>query len=389
MVSLRNLKESQNLRKLKIGVICYPSLGGSGVVATELGIMMAKKGHELHYISSSIPFRFIDAHPNIYFHEVTIEGYSVFKYPPYDIALANRIAQVIETKKLDLLHVHYAMPHAVSAALGKDMAGSNIGVITTLHGTDVTILGHDPGLRNTVRYGINKSTVVTAVSESLKQETIALIKPNKEIQTIYNFIDEETYIPLDPGELKSDLGIDKDEKVIIHISNFRDVKNIPDIVKSFKAITAILDAKLLLVGEGPEKENIVKLVNELELEKHVIFTGKRNDMSELLAISDMMFHLSEKEAFGLVLLEALACGVPAVATNVGGIPEVIEDGVNGFLVPFGDVESATKQALILLQDENIHNKFKKRGLITASEKFHSSKIVKQYEELYYEVVGEE
>ena len=266
------------------------------------------------------------------------------------------------------------MPHAVSAALGKDMAGSNIGVITTLHGTDVTILGHDPGLRNTVRYGINKSTIVTAVSESLKQETIELIKP---------------YTPLDPGNLKSDLGIQNHEKVIIHISNFRDVKNIPDIVRSFKAITEKMDAKLLLVGEGPEKENIINLVAELSLEKHVIFTGKRDDMSELLAISDIMFHLSEKEAFGLVLLEALACGVPAVATNVGGIPEVIEDGVNGFLVPFGDVESATQKALILLQDESIHREFKERGFITANEKFHSSKIVNQYEALYYEVVGEQ
>lgn len=381
------LENKKNLKKLKIGVICYPSLGGSGVVATELGIMMANRGHELHYITSSIPFRFLDAHPNIYFHEVTIEGYSVFKYPPYDIALANRIAQVIKSKKLDLLHVHYAMPHAVSAALGKDMAGSDIGVITTLHGTDVTILGHDPGLRNTVRYGINKSTAVTAVSESLKQETIELIKPDKEIQTIYNFIDEKTYIPRDPGTLKSDLAIRADEKVIIHISNFRDVKNIPDIVKSFKVVNETIDAKLLLVGEGPEKENIIKLVDELELQEHVIFTGKRNDMSELLAISDMMFHLSEKEAFGLVLLEALACGVPSVATNRGGIPEVIEDGVNGFLVPFGDVDAAVRQALILLQDEDLRRDFRERGFITAGEKFHSSKIVAQYEKLYYEVAG--
>lgn len=379
----------ETLKKLKIGVICYPSLGGSGVVATELGIMMANRGHELHYITSSIPFRFLDAHPNIYFHEVTIEGYSVFKYPPYDIALANRIAQVIESEKLDLLHVHYAVPHAVSAALGKDMAGSNIGVITTLHGTDVTILGYDPGLRNTVRYGINKSTVVTAVSESLKQETIELIKPNKEIHTIYNFIDEKTYIPRNPGTLKSDMGLLDEEKVIIHISNFRDVKNIPDIVKSFKVIIETLEAKLLLVGEGPEKENIIKLVNELGLQDHVIFTGKRNDLTELLAISDMMFHLSEKEAFGLVLLEALACGVPAVATSRGGIPEVIEDGVNGFLVPYGDIGAAVEKALVLLQDEDLRREFRENGFITAGEKFHSSKIVSQYEKLYYEVAGEQ
>ncbi len=374
-----------DMKKLKVGVICYPSIGGSGVVATELGIMMANKGHEMHFITSSMPFRFLDAHPNMHFHEVTIEGYAVFKYPPYDIALANRIAQVIESEGLDLLHVHYAMPHAVSAALGKDMAGSDIGVITTLHGTDVTILGYDPALRNTVRYGINKSTIVTAVSESLKQDTIDLIDPNKEIRVIYNFIDEETYVPKIVETLKSELGISEDEKVIIHISNFRDVKNIPDIVKSFHEIAKTIHAKLLLVGEGPEKENVIKLVNELNLQNKVIFTGKRNDMSELLAISDVMFHLSTKEAFGLVLLEALACGVPSVATNVGGIPEVIEDGVNGFIVPFGNIDAAVEKGLLLLEDEELYAKFKHNGFITVKEKFHSAKIVDQYEELYYEV----
>ena len=373
--------------KLKIGVICYPSLGGSGVVATELGMMLANRGYELHYITSSRPFRLLDQHPNIHFHEVTIEGYSVFKYPPYDIALANRIAQVIESEKLDLLHVHYAMPHAVSAALGKDMAESDIGVITTLHGTDVTILGHDPGLRNTVRYGINKSTIVTAVSQSLKQETIKLIEPDKEIKVIYNFIDESKYYPVDPGTLKKDLGIQKDQKVIIHISNFRDVKNIPDIIKSFKEIVNTLDSKLLLVGEGPEKENIEELVSELGLQEDVIFTGKRGDMPELLAISDLMFHLSEKEAFGLVILEALACGVPSIATARGGIPEVIDDGVNGFLVPYGDVEAAVEKGLLLLQNDQLSQEFAENGIVAAKEKFCSEKIVAQYEQLYEEVVG--
>lgn len=381
------LKGWLSLEKLKIGVICYPSLGGSGVVATELGLMMAERGHELHYITSSIPFRFLDGHPNIHFHEVTIEGYAVFKYPPYDIALANRIAQVIESEKLDLLHVHYAMPHAVSAALGKDMAESNIGVITTLHGTDVTVLGHDPGLRNTVRYGINKSTIVTAVSNSLKQDTIELIDPTVEIRTIYNFIDEKTYVPLNPGTLKRDFGIREDEKVLIHISNFREVKNIPDIVKSFQIVLQSIDSKLLLVGEGPEKENIGKLVAELNLENHVIFTGKRNDMAELLAISDMMIHLSEKEAFGLVLLEAMACGVPSVATNRGGIPEVIENGVNGFVVPYGDVMAAAEKSIRLLQDEQVQALFKENGFKTVREKFDSTKIVEAYEQLYYEVAN--
>lgn len=375
------------MEKLKVGVICYPSLGGSGVVATELGKMMADKGHEMHYITSSKPFRFLDAHPNIQFHEVKIDGYAVFKYPPYDIALANRIAEVIETEKLDLLHVHYAVPHAVSAALGKDMANSTIGVITTLHGTDVTILGHDPGLRNTVRYGIDKSTITTAVSESLRLETLELIEPQKDLVTIYNFIDEKKYRPVDPGTLKSDLGIKPEEKIIIHISNFRAVKRIPDIIESFKKVAKEIDAKLLLVGDGPERTDMEALVVELGIEQHVIFTGKRDDLPELLAISDVMFHLSEKEAFGLVLLEALACGLPSVATNVGGIPEVIEDGFNGFLVQLGDISAAAEKAKLLLTDDKLRAAFRENGLATAADKFHSSTIVNQYEKLYYEVAG--
>lgn len=375
------------LKKLKIGVICYPTLGGSGVIATELGIMMANRGHEMHYITSSLPFRLLGEHSNIHFHEVTIDGYSVFKYPPYDIALANRIAQVIKSENLDLLHVHYAVPHAVSAALGKDMAESDIGVITTLHGTDVTILGHDPGLRNTVRYGINKSTIATAVSESLRLETNEIIKPNKTVRTIYNFIDEKKYIPVNPGTLKRDLGIEEQTKVIIHISNFRDVKNIPDIIVSFKEILKSIDVKLLLVGVGPEKQDMEEFVKHLGIQNDVIFLGMRDDLPELLAISDIMFHLSKKEAFGLVLLEALACGVPAVGTDVGGIPEVIEDGFNGFIVPLGDINKAVEKGLLLLQDDKLHAEFRKNGFITASEKFPSSKIVEQYESLYYEVAG--
>lgn len=375
------------LKKLKVGVICYPSLGGSGVIATELGIMMADKGHEMHYITSGKPFRFLDAHPNIHFHEVKIDGYAVFKYPPYDIALANRIAQVIESEQLDLLHVHYAVPHAISAVLAKDMANSTIGIMTTLHGTDVTILGHDPGLQNTVRYGINKSDIITAVSESLRQETLELIEPEKDILTVYNFIDEQKYQPVNPGTLKADLGIGAHDKVIIHISNFRKVKRIEDIIVSFKDVAQTVEAKLLLVGEGPEKEEMERLVRELGLQDQVIFTGKRDDLPELLAISDLMFHLSEKEAFGLVILEGFACGVPAIATAVGGMPEVIEDGVDGYLVPLGDITAVVEKALALLQDETLYETIKANALQTAANKFCSVTIVAQYEELYYELAG--
>ncbi|MDW0115540.1 N-acetyl-alpha-D-glucosaminyl L-malate synthase BshA [Sporosarcina thermotolerans] len=375
------------MNKLKVGVICYPSLGGSGVVATELGMKMAEKGHEMHYISSEKPFRLIDVHPNIHFHEVKIDGYAVFKYPPYDIALANRIAHVIQKEKLDLLHVHYAVPHAISAALAKDMAKSSIGVITTLHGTDVTVLGHDPALKYTVRYGIEKSEITTAVSESLRQDTFSLIEPDKEILTIYNFIDEDKYKPVDPGSLKKDLGIREEEKVIIHVSNFRAVKRVDDIIDSFKIIRETINAKLVLVGTGPEKIEMREKVKQEGLENEIIFTGKRDDLPELLAISDLMFLLSEKEAFGLVLLEGFACGVPAIATNIGGIPEVIEDGENGYLVELGDVRAAAEKAIGLLQDPVKHKMFRENALRTVHEKFDSTSIVNEYEELYYKVAG--
>ena len=375
------------VERLKVGVICYPTLGGSGVVATELGLKMAEKGHEMHYITSSKPFRFTDVHPNIQFHEVKIDGYAVFKYPPYDIALANRIAQVIIEEKLDLLHVHYAVPHAISAALAKDMANSSIGVITTLHGTDVTILGHDPGLKNTVRYGIDKSDITTAVSEALRQETLEMIEPEKEILTIYNFIDESKYRPIDPGCMKTALGIDANDKVLIHISNFRSVKNIPDIIDSFKLIRHETSAKLLLVGEGPEQFEMMEKVQAEGLADDVIFTGKRDDLPELLAISDLMLLLSEKEAFGLVLLEGFACGVPAIATNIGGIPEVVEDGKNGFLVEQGDVEAVAVQALKIFSDAELYERLCQNALLTVKEKFNSETIVSQYEELYYRIAG--
>lgn len=373
------------MKKLKVGIICYPTLGGSGVVATELGLKMAEKGHEMHFITSSKPFRIPNDHPNIQFHEVKIDGYAVFKYPPYDIALANRIARVIEEEELDLLHVHYAVPHAISAALGKDMANSDIGVITTLHGTDVTILGHDPALKNTVRYGIDKSDLTTAVSESLRQDTLSLIAPEKEILTIYNFIDEDKYKPVDPGSLKSELGIRDEEKVIIHISNFRSVKRIADIIDSFKLIRKDIDSKLLLVGTGPEKFEMMEKAKKEGLEGDIIFTGKRDDLPELLAISDVMFLLSEKEAFGLVLLEGFACGVPAIATDIGGIPEVIDDGENGFLVGLGDVETAAEKAMMLLTDPIMHQSFRENAIRTVDGKFNSASIVSQYEELYYRV----
>ncbi|MGN7409740.1 MULTISPECIES: N-acetyl-alpha-D-glucosaminyl L-malate synthase BshA [unclassified Sporosarcina] len=377
------------MERLKIGVICYPSLGGSGVVATELAIKMAAKGHEIHFITSSLPFRYNEPHENIHFHEVRIDGYAVFKYPPYDIALANRIGQVVEEHQLDLLHVHYAVPHAVSAVLAKDMIQSDIGIITTLHGTDVTILGHDPALRNTVKYGIDKSDITTAVSDSLRKETIELIEPTKDIITIYNFIDEDTYHPVECGSLREDFDIKKDEKVVIHISNFRSVKRIPDLIRAFAKIVEKVPSKLLLVGEGPEVPRIRRLVDMLGVTEKVIFTGKRDDLPELLSFSDVMVLPSEKEAFGLVLLEGFACGVPAVGTKAGGIPEVIEEGINGHIVPIGDPDAIAEKTLRILSDSDVHQQMKENAMKTVKGKFASDTIVAQYEKLYYDLQKKE
>ncbi|WJY28577.1 MULTISPECIES: N-acetyl-alpha-D-glucosaminyl L-malate synthase BshA [Sporosarcina] len=374
------------MKRLKIGVICYPSLGGSGVVATELAMKMAEKGHEIHFITSSLPFRYSEPNEQIHFHEVKIDGYAVFKYPPYDIALANRIGQVVEAESLDLLHVHYAVPHAVSAVLAKDMIQSDIGIITTLHGTDVTILGHDPALKNTVKYGIDKSDITTAVSDSLRKETIELIEPSKEIVTVYNFIDETTYHPVDGTAVRREFGLAEDDKIIVHISNFRSVKRIPDLIRAFARIVKEQPAKLLLVGEGPELPRIRRLANSLKVADHVIFTGKRNDLPAILSVSDVMVLPSEKEAFGLVLLEGFACGVPAVGTTAGGIPEVIEDGVNGYLVPVGDPAAIAERTLRILQDPEKQRLFQQNALQTVHGKFASEQIVSQYEELYGKLI---
>ena len=374
------------MKKLKIGITCYPTVGGSGVIATELGKLLAERGHEIHFITSSMPFRLNRMVPNIFFHQVEVNSYSVFQYAPYDIALASKMAEVIKKENLDILHVHYAIPHAVCAVLARDMSGQNVGIVTTLHGTDISVLGYDSSLTDAIRYGIEKSDAVTVVSNSLKGQTINLIQPNQTLETIYNFVDEREYMPSNSSNLKSYFNIDEDEKVIIHVSNFRKVKHVQDVISSFAYIRREMNSKLLLVGDGPEMNNIIKRVNSLGLEKDVLFLGKQDNVSELYAISDLKLLLSEKESFGLVLLEAMACGVPCIGTDVGGIPEVISHGENGFIVPLHDVESVAKFALEILTNQDIHNRMKKAAIETVSEKFHSSLIVSQYEKLYEKVV---
>ncbi|MDT2047463.1 N-acetyl-alpha-D-glucosaminyl L-malate synthase BshA [Priestia flexa] len=372
--------------KLKIGITCYPSVGGSGVIATELGKLLAEKGHEIHFISSSMPFRLNKVYPNIYFHEVEVNQYSVFKYPPYDLALASKMAEVAQREELDLIHAHYAIPHAVCAFLAKQMVSPNLKIVTTLHGTDITVLGEDSSLTELIKFAIEKSDCVTAVSDALIEQTNQLISPDKDICTVYNFIDEREYYRKDVGNLKQEYGIAEDEKVIIHVSNFRQVKRVQDVVHAFKRIHERVPSKLLLVGDGPDMRNVSQLVKELELEDAVLFLGKQDNVAELYSISDLKLLFSEKESFGLVLLEAMACGVPCIGTRIGGIPEVIEDGVTGYICELGDVETAADKAVQLLSNQQLHQQISRGALQAVNQKFHSTEIVNQYEQLYYNLV---
>lgn len=370
----------------KIGITCYPTIGGSGVIATELGKQLAERGHEIHFITSSIPFRLESIHPNIYFHQVEVNHYPVFQYPPYDLALANKMAEVIDMEKLDILHVHYAMPHAVCAVLARNMANHKTKIVTTLHGTDITVLGIDKSLTKIIRHGIEESDAVTAVSKSLVAQTKSTIGVKKHIHPIHNFIDEKVYHPKDNNYLKAQYGVKEHEKIIIHISNFRKVKRVEDVLTSFKKISEKIDAKLFLVGDGPEYPEMHQLAKEMKIALKVKFLGKQANVAELLNISDLKLLLSEKESFGLVLLEAMACGVPCIGTNIGGIPEVILSGENGFLVELGDTDSVAQRAIQILSDDTLWKNFSKNAIRHVHTSFYSKKIVQQYEDVFNQVL---
>jgi L-malate glycosyltransferase len=371
------------MKKLKIGITCYPTVGGSGVVATELGKMLAEKGHEIHFISSSLPFRLKRMYHNIHYHQVEVNQYSVFQYPPYDIALASKMAEVVKREKLDLLHVHYAIPHAVCAILAKQMVNHHLKVVTTLHGTDITVLGYDPSLIEAIKFGIEKSDIVTAVSDALVDQTYELINPDKSIETVYNFIDERVYQKSETPHLREEFEIKDEEKVIIHVSNFRPVKRVQDVIKTFAKIADAMPAKLLLVGDGPEMTTVCKLVKQLALTDSVLFLGKQDNLEELYSISDLMLLLSEKESFGLVVLEAMACGVPCIGTNVGGIPEVISDGNTGYLCEIGNIEEISSRAIAILKNKELHQLFSEQAVSVVRNKFRAQTIVEEYEKIYY------
>lgn len=373
----------------KIGITCYPTVGGSGIIATELGMLLAEKGHEIHFITSSLPFRLNHQNPNIYYHEVSITHYPVFQHRPYDLALAAKMAEVIDREKLDILHVHYAMPHAICAILAKEIAKHKVKIITTLHGTDITVLGYDATFKNMIKYGIEQSDAVTAVSNSLVTDTKKHLNIKKDIKVIYNFVNEKEYYQKSLPDLKEYYHLQADEKIIIHISNFRKVKRINDVIHTFNEVIKEVDAKLLLVGDGPEVSRANELIKKLGIEKHVLFLGKQKNISELLSIADIKLLLSEQESFGLVLLEAMSCKVACIGTNIGGVPEVIEQGETGYVVNLGDYKQAAKYAIDLLTDDKLYKKITDNASNRAISEFHSDKIVEDYLNLYEKVLNQE
>ncbi|SFE90615.1 N-acetyl-alpha-D-glucosaminyl L-malate synthase BshA [Paenibacillus algorifonticola] len=375
-------------RKLKIGITCYPTLGGSGVVATELGKLLAERGHEIHFITHSIPFRLGHFNKNIFFHEVEVNDYYVFRYPPYDLSLASKMAQVAKMEKLDLLHVHYAVPHAVCAHLAKQMIGDELKTVTTLHGTDITVLAQDESLKDLIRLAINKSDAVTAVSQDLIQETRKLLDITKPIDLTYNFVDKRIYYPRDVASLRLDYA-SPNEKILMHISNFRPVKRVSDVIEIFQQVAKTVPSKLLLVGEGPELSKIQCKIREMGLEERVVFLGKQEDVAQIISLADVLLLPSEKESFGLVALEAMACGVPTIGSTAGGIPELVTHGETGFLSPIGDVNSMAANAIRLLTDEKLHQQFKEACIFRACHDFCNDRITAEYEEIYYRVLGME
>ncbi|ADG83179.1 N-acetyl-alpha-D-glucosaminyl L-malate synthase BshA [Thermincola potens] len=370
---------------MRIGMICYPSYGGSGVVATELGKQLAFRGHEVHFISYERPFKLDLFHENIIFHEVDIVDYPLFKFPPYSMALASKIYEVAKWAGLDLLHVHYAIPHAVSAYLAKQMLKGELElpVITTLHGTDITIVGLEKQFYDITRFAIQSSDGVTAVSRSLRDETLRRFKLNRQIEVIYNFVDPEEYRRLPCPQLKKRF-TDGEDKLLIHISNFRPVKRLKDVVDLFALVNSKIPSKLLLVGDGPDGSYIHEYVRKIGLLDRVFFLGKQERVVELLSISDLCLLPSEKESFGLVALEAMACQVPVVGTKVGGLPEVVRDGETGILEKVGNVAAMAERAVKLLSDEESYLQMALESRRHAVNKFHVDDMVTNYLK-YYEV----
>jgi N-acetyl-alpha-D-glucosaminyl L-malate synthase BshA len=373
---------------MRIGITCYPTYGGSGVVATELGIELAALGHEVHFISYSQPFRLNGRDGGIYYHEVPVSNYPLFEFPPYDLALASRMAEVAEFYDLDLLHVHYAIPHSVSALLARQMLaarGRRLPFVTTLHGTDITLVGLDRSYLPITRYAIQESDGVTSISEYLKAKTLTDFTIDREIAVVPNFVNCDVYQPIRDEEARAAARkrfAAPDEKILIHLSNFRPVKRVCDVVKTFAKVQKFVPSQLILVGDGPDRSAAEWLAHEFQIHHRVHFLGKQESVNELLPVADLMLLPSELESFGLAALEAMACKVPTIATNVGGIPELIDDGSTGMLFPVGAVDDMAEAAVKLLESPDRLHLMREAARRTAQKRFCSTLVIPQYVKFY-------
>jgi N-acetyl-alpha-D-glucosaminyl L-malate synthase BshA len=375
---------------MKIGIVCYPTFGGSGVLATELGKALAQKGHHVHFITYQQPVRLNGFIPNIFYHEVQVPTYPLFDYPPYETALASTMVDVIKNNQIQLLHVHYAIPHASAAYMAKmilQQEGIYIPVITTLHGTDITLVGRDKTYAPVVAFSINQSDAITAVSHNLRDETFKTFKIEKPIEVIHNFVDVQRFTRKGIDAFKKVIA-PNGERILLHASNFRRIKRVQDVVRIFNNVCKVIPSKLLFVGDGPERATAEELSRQLNVCDEIRFVGKQEQMEDILAIADLFLLTSEYESFGLAALEAMAAGVPVVSTNAGGLGEIMVPGVTGFMGNVGDVETMSKQAIDILQNDARLNEFKQNAGQHAR-LFDIHNIVPQYEKLYDEVLSKE
>jgi N-acetyl-alpha-D-glucosaminyl L-malate synthase BshA len=373
---------------MKIGIVCYPTYGGSGVIATELGKGLAMRGHKVHFITYAQPARLEHFHENIFYNEVRFADYPLFDYPPYETALASKLVDVVKYDKLDILHVHYAIPHASVAYMAKKILlaeGIYIPTVTTLHGTDITLVGKNPVYAPVVTFAMNKSDGLTAVSESLKQDTYDNFNIKKDIKVIYNFIDFARFKKTNKEHFKKAIA-PNGEKILIHVSNFRKVKRVEDTVRIFAKVREKINAKLILVGDGPERQNVEQLCRQMGLCDDIRFLGKQDAVEELLAVADLFLMPSASESFGLSALEAMACEVPVISSNAGGLPEVNIHGKTGFLSEVGDVDDMAKNAITILENDELHQQFRANALVNA-ELYSIDNIVPLYEDYYKEVIA--
>jgi len=372
---------------MKIGITCYPTYGGSGVIATELGKELALRGHEVHFISYALPFRLSHYIENIVFHEVEISNYPLFEFPLYSLSLASKMVEVAEFEKLDLLHVHYAIPHATSAFLAKEMMRKNrdLKIFTTLHGTDITLVGLEPSFLPLVKFSIEKSDGVTAVSRFLKEKTITNYSCEVDIEVIPNFVDTNLFKPQSNGDFRKAIA-PNGEKILVHTSNFRPVKRVPDTIKIFEKVQKEIPSKLILVGDGPDRSECEKLSRQLDLCDKVKFLGKQEGLVEILSSSDIFLIPSQSESFGLAALEAMACGLPVVSSSVGGLPELVRHNETGFIAEIGDVDRMAKYTIELLSNEKKYNLFSENSRERAVTQFDTSKVVPMYEEYYEQIL---